>query len=763
MLFRSSTKLKLLLSFGLLLGCLSLKISLPNKASAYIDNPNVPNYIEQALDDSCPGPGQPGQTGHIVYFSPTTISSKDGTGNTGVYGTSLVCNDANYSDVTEIHISVYSIVRTAGNGNVSLSSNDFYPPDIHSKEYATGPASGTAFFTNLSPGQNCWNFYFNASAKYGGSTSFSNAPGSNSLCITYNQVYTELGSCDVLTIAGINPDVQAVVLSPGQAFQASFNVSNQGTTAWPVGQSIPPTVPGDPGPQSSRYKLGSYNAFSGVKDGTEWGPKRLELWGVSTGFGPIHPAGTTIGPETYNFTAPNTPGTYVFGWRILKTGGNDLVGQCAVAVTVAQPPPPPPNLSCGGISPTSAEEGVGFTLGVSFSNGPGSSTLTGARLSVTVTNSSGSTVFTNANTSFTPNPLPANTSATGNNSLTLSPAGDYTVKWTVSGGNTPTTLNCSQPLPVARRPFFTLRNGDMGVGTAKSCTGWGPPTSSNPSILVWNNNASGPSDTGPGTNLAVYALKLINGFASAQQPSGSASPRGLMFANTQPQFGTGFGGNLSGGIPCPTDYYATLSNILPSQVASLGPSTSVLDSDQVFKKTNGNLTITGGTVAAGTASTAGHRPTIFVKNHDVFISGDIVFSGSAGSVGQLQNFYLIVSNGNIYIKPSVSQLYGVYVAQPDSSGNNGKIYTCSSGAAPPTSSAINNNCSSTVLNVFGAFEAKELKLYRSTGTVGRNTPAEIFTTTTNTWLATPCVIADNCSSNGSVWKPDAITSLPPIL
>ncbi len=302
---------------------------------------------------------------------------------------------------------------------------------------------------------------------------------------------------------------------------------------------------------------------------------------------------------------------------------------------------------------------------------------------------------------------------------------------------------------VVAEPYFLLANGDVasGVGavSAATCMGWG--TSGSGTLTSWNFG-----NIGAGTNFAAFALGTINGFASAQttaySTSGSSTPVGLSFAN----IGAGSPGSFKGGIPCPADYYRTL----PSSAISISGNYLVPNTNNAYKDTSVVAGIDGGIISPG------NRPVIY-HDGNVIISGPIVlFHG--GTLTTLSSFYLVVKGGNIYIRPGVHQLDGVYIAQPDAMGNGGKIYTCSNlaGNGPPTAGQLNNSNNATgcqnQLIVKGAFIAKEIKLYRSFGKFAIGPPAEIFNFTPPTWLAAPASIG--ASEIGGY---EAITSLSPIL
>jgi hypothetical protein len=129
--------------------------------------------------------------------------------------------------------------------------------------------------------------------------------------------------------------------------------------------------------------------------------------------------------------------------------------------------------------------------------------------------------------------------------------------------------------------------------------------------------------------------------------------------------------------------------------------------------------------------------------------------------------FQLVVRGNIYISESVTQLDGIYIAQP-TSATNGNIYTCASASGVPVATndtAIYTRCSNT-LTVNGAFIAREVQFLRTRGTLSQSSPAElstsgniaeVFNFSPATWIQQPPVPTDMLEGY------DAITSLPPVL
>jgi len=102
-------------------------------------------------------------------------------------------------------------------------------------------------------------------------------------------------------------------LTPGQTASVSVTMKNTGGTTWSPGAG---------------YKLGSQNS----QDNTTWGSARQYL-------------NTNVGPNgsytfPFNITAPSSPGTYNFQWRMLQEGVEWFGGYSSnVSITVTSPRP----------------------------------------------------------------------------------------------------------------------------------------------------------------------------------------------------------------------------------------------------------------------------------------------------------------------------------------------------------------------------------------------------------------------------------------
>lgn len=258
-------------------------------------------------------------------------------------------------------------------------------------------------------------------------------------------------------------------------------------------------------------------------------------------------------------------------------------------------------------------------------------------------------------------------------------------------------------------------------------------------IDAFNNDS--PNYTGSSVQFAAFATSTIDRFASkgGLSPKGGddglAAPQTLTFANST---GQPYGGNF-GSAFCINDY-SSAPPLKPGVTQTSGP------------------TIGG----AGWTNLSGNN--VHTNNADVVIGGNIMFSaGGWGSPAAIPTFYLIVTGGDIYIDSSVTQLDGVYVAEP-SGGAGGNIYTCTNQHSFWDATTLFSNCLNK-LKIDGAFAASQVSLLRTSGSLqlaapgeisGANAAAEEFNYSPAIWLNSPF----QTTSSGTT---KAEAALPPIL
>lgn len=328
--------------------------------------------------------------------------------------------------------------------------------------------------------------------------------------------------------------------------------------------------------------------------------------------------------------------------------------------------------------------------------------------------------------------------------------GNYIYKWAYTNSDD-ASLNVSgcggtvdTEVQVGAMPYLSVYGGDALAGAYASDADPNCQEVANAGFVTWNNDGS--SDyAGAGVQMAAIALGQIRHFASGL---GGSDPLKLSFADTSDvASGTTYGGQF-------------------------GEPGSGCD---FIGDTTGAQTSLPSNTWTGTAGLVGKK-TIYIKNQNVYISGNTIYSGTASwtQPTDIPSFKLVVVGGDIYIQNTVSELDGLYIAEPttdDATGNTtgGNIYTCATwnGSAPvekaqtdPDYDAFCNH----KLTVYGSFVAMNIRFHRTYGTLGgakttdgynSNNAAETFVYTPEMWLP-------NTAEQGTV-KYDSILGLPPVL
>lgn len=421
-----------------------------------------------------------------------------------------------------------------------------------------------------------------------------------------------------------------------------------------------------------------------------------------------------------------------------------------------------PTPSCGpmNVSPTALDPGTPFTVTTSVRYGSLLQAQTaqaqpGFRYFITITGPSGYNFSGNVAPS---GPDPATFTFTG--AVARPPTGitgTFTVGWGIAGPFG--AINCGAAIPgnptpptfpVTNKPYFKVTNGDISAGAGMStgglnCASGGVAPNPDASIVSWNRGTAGGYD-GAGTEYGALALKHLLGFASGQ---GSVyAPSALSFGNkgaaSQVDVAQELYGGQFGNTACTADYFA---NADPAAIINVDT-------------TIGATAIPNCTVGVPLTDC---RRTMYVDG-DVYITGNITFSGAYGSIGEMPSFSLIV-RGNIYISNNVTQLDGSYIAQPtNGAATNGVIYTCApSGFGTNSLNVLTQNLQTNCTNpltVNGAFSGRQVWLLRVAGTISSPTVAETFNYSPELWLSVPY---GNGLTPGTTDEYDAITSLPPVL
>jgi hypothetical protein len=376
-----------------------------------------------------------------------------------------------------------------------------------------------------------------------------------------------------------------------------------------------------------------------------------------------------------------------------------------------------------------------------------------------------STAFTPSGANCPPDRTfpPWSNTITAEEVITANPANSslcrsFTVNPTAPSGGSITRQAC---VHVAAKPYLQVYGGDVSAGGGLA-TSPGSPNSCSQSaraaIIGWNKRAAGvpavEQYAGAGVQYAASALSAIFDSATSfgNGAGAAARPAGLSFANIGAVVANGQFGGTFGSVSCIPDYYAAMP---AGTTPNLGSSVSANMASGVYYR-NGNLQLNAGTISS-------NRDIVLYVNGNVYISGSIGYSGS-WTLANIPSFRVIV-RGNIYIGNGVSQLDGLYVAQPSNSST-GVIYTCATGMGAPVVPGGNlGSLCSGKLTVNGSFAARQIQFLRTRGTLrgsiategsGSANIAEVFNYGPAFWIPQPTGLA-----GGEGY--DAITSLPPVL
>lgn len=318
------------------------------------------------------------------------------------------------------------------------------------------------------------------------------------------------------------------------------------------------------------------------------------------------------------------------------------------------------------------------------------------------------------------------------------------------------SVNASNCIEVVGKPTTKIRGGDIMVGTAfmSNSNVCSPAPSAN--IVGWPHE---PAFDAAYTELAAFAGGNITGFATSKISSNvsSSPPRSLAFANFPASGGHKYGGGF-GTMKCSANHYGDPSSYPTSPLASIGASTQTGS----YRGTGGQIPGTplffGMTIPANRTIQPGVRAVYYVDGDVTIVSNILYNRGGWINLESLSGFKLVVK-GNIFIDRRVSQLNGIYVAQPrvGSLEGGGNIYTCTNGGSKYAVTDLYSNCQ-TLLTVNGAFIAKKVHLQRTSGTAIRGETAEQFNYLPEVWLT-----SWPKNSSADSLKYDSIISLPPVL
>ena len=124
-------------------------------------------------------------------------------------------------------------------------------------------------------------------------------------CAPYNHLNVEPQNALTDGASYVSQTAPPSTMCTGQTAQVSITMQNTGTAVWAIPSA-------DPNP----FRLGSQNP----QDNTVWGFSRVEIAALTNGYSPSLPGPGTQWTFSFTVTAPSSPGTYNFQWRMVQEG-----------------------------------------------------------------------------------------------------------------------------------------------------------------------------------------------------------------------------------------------------------------------------------------------------------------------------------------------------------------------------------------------------------------------------------------------------------
>jgi hypothetical protein len=347
---------------------------------------------------------------------------------------------------------------------------------------------------------------------------------------------------------------------------------------------------------------------------------------------------------------------------------------------------------------------------------------------------------------------------------------------TVTGSHVPFTITEQwNPIKITNKPYIKTFGNDVSAGggflnASHACVA---PVSRG--ILAWAQSNGGTGWTGSSVEYAAFAIDTIDGvtggygyYSGSQSHSGgSATPYGAYttFANTGVTLLGGKFDNPNG--HCIPDYYDStrLTSVAPTLLNSV-VSRDVCSDPAIV---NGTQYVTTGSLILNGCSNFNKRVTIYVPG-DTIVRGNISYAPYSVSMASNTTPYLtIVSLGNIYISAGVTNIDGLYIAQPNGA-TGGTIHTCTNDGALYPHATLYDSCK-TQLKINGSLIAKYIAMERTFGTVASASSSESATSSSasevtiqgpETFIGTPLFKPTTSSIFEGKPSFQSITSLSPL-
>jgi hypothetical protein len=268
---------------------------------------------------------------------------------------------------------------------------------------------------------------------------------------------------------------------------------------------------------------------------------------------------------------------------------------------------------------------------------------------------------------------------------------------------------------IAKTPYVRFMGNDVWAGGGFASVN--PACNISAKITTVGRTLTSGAKAGSVGEYHAFALDQITSFGSAghvlsQYGAVGDVSRMLTFANSEPTVSRlGYYGAAAHCINDYTANYVSAPAIAPGTYAVNGRGSGTW-------RIPGNLTLNGTMPAGGQQ--------VYYATGDVTINANLTYPAAYANFAAIPSL-VVITTGNIYVAPNVTQLDGVFIARGDGVGT-GVFYTCWPKNEPVS---VTHPCNANQLTVNGAVAAARLDLLRSFGATGatdalRQDPGEVF-------------------------------------
>jgi hypothetical protein len=268
---------------------------------------------------------------------------------------------------------------------------------------------------------------------------------------------------------------------------------------------------------------------------------------------------------------------------------------------------------------------------------------------------------------------------------------------------------------IAKTPYSHFMGNDIWAGGGFAAVN--PACNTSAKITTVGRTLTSGAKAGSVVEYQALALNQITSFGSASHvlsqygAVGDAS-RMLTYANSEPTASR-------------LGYYGAAAHCINDYTANYTSSPTIAPGAyNVSTRGSGAWRVLGPLTLSGTMPNGGQQ--VYYSTSDVTINSNVTYPATYNTFADIPSL-VVITTGNIYIGPGVTQLDGVFIARGNGVAN-GVFYTCWPKNEP---ASVANPCNTNKLTVNGAVAAARLDLFRSFGATGatdalRQEPGELF-------------------------------------